>query len=97
MPRIIERLHRSPENAHQLAAHLGLDYRTGAPHHLLLLERNGAVARQLRRRVRGPQHELSPYLAEHFQELKGTLFERAGSRSVVCRGARLPGTLGAIR
>ncbi|MFZ0891422.1 MAG: winged helix-turn-helix domain-containing protein [Thermoplasmata archaeon] len=93
--RIIERLHRSPENAHQLAAHLGLDYRT-VRHHLLLLERNGAVARPVGDAYAAP-YELSPYLAEHFQELKGTLFERAGSRSVVRRGARLPGTLGAIR
>jgi predicted transcriptional regulator len=42
--RLLEELRRSPANAHQLAAALGLDYRT-VRHHLKILERNGAVTR----------------------------------------------------
>jgi hypothetical protein len=42
--RLLEELVRSPANAHQLAAALGLDYRT-VRHHLQILERNGAVTR----------------------------------------------------
>lgn len=42
--RLLEELTRSPANAHQLAASLGLDYRT-VRHHLRILERNGAVVR----------------------------------------------------
>jgi DNA-binding transcriptional ArsR family regulator len=42
--RLLEELRRSPANAHQLAALLGLDYRT-IRHHLRILERNGAVYR----------------------------------------------------
>lgn len=42
--RLLEALDRSPSNAHQLAALLGLDYRT-VRHHLRLLEQHGAVTR----------------------------------------------------
>jgi predicted transcriptional regulator len=42
--RILEALDRSPANAHQLAAAVGLDYRT-VRHHLKLLEKSGAVSR----------------------------------------------------
>jgi DNA-binding transcriptional ArsR family regulator len=42
--RLLEELTRSPANAHQLAAQLGLDYRT-VRHHLRLLEKSGAVIR----------------------------------------------------
>ena len=42
--RILEELRRSPANAHQLSATLGLDYRT-VRHHLRVLERSGAVTR----------------------------------------------------
>jgi DNA-binding transcriptional ArsR family regulator len=69
--RILERLERSPSNAHQLAASLGLDYRT-VRHHLRLLERNGAVARPVGEAYAAP-YELSPYLAEHFQDLREIL------------------------
>jgi predicted transcriptional regulator len=40
--RILEELRERPSNAHQLAAALGLDYRT-IRYHLRLLERNGLV------------------------------------------------------
>ncbi len=65
--RILVRLDRSPANAHQLASSLGLDYRT-VRHHLLLLERHGAIARPVGDAYAAP-YELSPYLAEHFQDL----------------------------
>lgn len=42
--RLLEALDRCPANAHQLAALLGLDYRT-VRHHLRILERNGAITR----------------------------------------------------
>ncbi|MGP8078141.1 MAG: ArsR/SmtB family transcription factor [Thermoplasmata archaeon] len=42
--RLLEELGRSPANAHQLSASLGLDYRT-VRHHLRILERSGAVTR----------------------------------------------------
>jgi DNA-binding transcriptional ArsR family regulator len=69
--RILDRLVRSPANAHQLASCLGLDYRT-VRHHLQLLERNGAVARPVGDAYAAP-YELSPYLAEHFQDLREAL------------------------
>jgi DNA-binding transcriptional ArsR family regulator len=93
--RILERLDRSPANAHQLAAYLDLDYRT-VRHHLQLLERNGAVARPMGEAYAAP-YELSPYLAEHLQDLKGELFERGGSHSVIRKAARLRGTMEVVR
>jgi hypothetical protein len=42
--RLLDELLRSPANAHQLSASLGLDYRT-VRHHLRILERSGAVTR----------------------------------------------------
>jgi len=42
--RIIESLRARPRNAHQLAADLGLDYRT-IRHHLDLLVKNGLLTR----------------------------------------------------
>jgi DNA-binding IclR family transcriptional regulator len=42
--RLLDELLRSPANAHQLSAALGLDYRT-VRHHLRVLERSGAVTR----------------------------------------------------
>jgi len=44
--RLLEELVRSPANAHQLAASVGLDYRT-VRHHLRVLEHHGAVTRPL--------------------------------------------------
>jgi DNA-binding transcriptional ArsR family regulator len=69
--RILERLERSPANAHQLSEYLDLDYRT-VRHHLRLLERNGAVSRPVGDAYATP-YELSPYLAEHFPDLRQTI------------------------
>jgi DNA-binding transcriptional ArsR family regulator len=66
--RILEELERSPANAHRLAAHLGLDYRT-VRHHLTLLERSGAVARPVGDAYAAP-YEISPYLALHLAALR---------------------------
>ncbi len=85
--RILERLERSPANAHQLAASLGLDYRT-VRHHLRLLERNGAIARPVGDAYAAP-YELSPYVAEHYQDLRHILFERARTHPAVRKGSRL--------
>lgn len=62
--RILELLHESPANAHQLSAAVGLDYRT-VRHHLRLLETNGAILRPLPNAY-APPYELAPYLAAHF-------------------------------
>jgi DNA-binding transcriptional ArsR family regulator len=93
--RLLERLHRSPANAHQLAASLGLDYRT-VRHHLQLLERNGAVARPVGDAYAAP-YELSPYLTEHFHDLKMELFEHGGPHSSMRKVARPRGSVEAIR
>ena len=69
--RILEELERSPANAHQLSASLGLDYRT-VRHHLKLLEQNGAVARPVGDAYAAP-YELTPYLAEHLPVLRETI------------------------
>ena len=74
--RILEELSQSPANAHQLASTLDLDYRT-VRHHLRLLEQNGAVARPVGDAYAAP-YELSPYLAEHFQDLREVLQPRRG-------------------
>lgn len=63
--RILELLHDSPANAHQLSALAGLDYRT-VRHHLRLLESNGAILRPLPNAY-APHYELAPYLAAHFE------------------------------
>lgn len=69
--RILQRLHATPANAHQIAAGLDLDYRT-VRHHLRLLERNGAIARPVKDAYAAP-YELAPYLAEHFDLVEGML------------------------
>jgi DNA-binding transcriptional ArsR family regulator len=74
--RILEELSQSPANAHQLSSTLNLDYRT-VRHHLRLLEQNGAVARPVGDAYAAP-YELSPYLADHFQDLRETLQPRRG-------------------
>ena len=74
--RILEELSQSPANAHQLSTTLNLDYRT-VRHHLRLLEHNGAVARPVGDAYAAP-YELSPYLAEHFQDLQEVLQSRRG-------------------
>jgi DNA-binding transcriptional ArsR family regulator len=75
--RILEELERSPANAHRLSSALGLDYRT-VRHHLKLLEQNGAIARPVGDAYASP-YELSPYLAEHFPDLRES-FRAAGQR-----------------
>ncbi|MGD0250726.1 MAG: winged helix-turn-helix domain-containing protein [Thermoplasmata archaeon] len=74
--RILEELSQSPANAHQLSSTLNLDYRT-VRHHLRLLEQNGAVARPVGDAYAAP-YELSPYLAEHFQDVREVLQSRRG-------------------
>jgi DNA-binding transcriptional ArsR family regulator len=90
--RILQHLHGTPANAHQIASSLALDYRT-VRHHLRLLERNGAIARPVKDAYAAP-YELAPYLAEHFdlveEMLPGPRRVRAQSRPV-----SLPG-LGAL-
>ena len=74
--RILEELNQSPANAHQLSSTLNLDYRT-VRHHLRLLEQNGAVARPVGDAYAAP-YELSPYLAEHFEDLRQAMQSRRG-------------------
>lgn len=93
--RILERLERSPANAYQLASALDLDYRT-VRHHLRLLETNGAVSRPVGDAYAAP-YELSPYLAEHFQDLREILLEGRPPGSRVHRESRLSGSRGAVR
>ena len=85
--RILEQLERSPANAHQLASSLNLDYRT-VRHHLRLLERNGAVTRPVGDAYAAP-YELSPYLTEHFQDLREILTTHRRASATLHRGARL--------
>jgi DNA-binding transcriptional ArsR family regulator len=76
--RLLQRLHETPANAHQLAANLALDYRT-VRHHLRLLERNGAVTRPVKEAYAAP-YELAPYLAEHFDLVEEMLPGHARAR-----------------
>lgn len=93
--RILERLERSPANAHQLASALELDYRT-VRHHLGLLERNGAVGRPVGDAYAAP-YELSPYLAEHFQDLREILAVQRRTPVPTHRRPRLRTAVGAVR
>jgi DNA-binding transcriptional regulator LsrR (DeoR family) len=88
--RILEELHRSPSNAHQLATVVGLDYRT-VRHHLRLLEQNGVVSRSVPNAY-APPYELSPYLAEHFDLVQTTVVAAPAPRSRRL-SARTPGSL----
>jgi len=74
--RILEELQSNPHNANQLAAALGMDYRT-VRHHLTLLERNGLVMRPVGRGYAAP-YDLSPDLAVHFGEIQA--IRESGSR-----------------
>ena len=89
--RILQRLHATPANAHQLASTLGLDYRT-VRHHLRLLERNGAITRPVKDAYAAP-YELAPYLTAHFELVEemqpGPRRPRASGRR-----ATLPGLAG---
>ena len=93
--RILEQLERSPANAHQLASSLDLDYRT-VRHHLRLLERNGAVGRPVGDAYAAP-YELSPYLAEHFQDLREALIYPGRTSATVHRRIRLRNTGGSAQ
>jgi len=93
--RILEVLERNPANAHQLSSALGLDYRT-VRHHLRLLESNGAVARPVGDAYAAP-YELSPYLGEHFQELKDALRSSRGGWSTARAGTPITRSAGAVR
>jgi hypothetical protein len=65
--RVLEELCRSPANAHQLAALLGLDYRT-IRHHLRILERNGAVYRPVGNAYAAP-YEISASAAVYLETI----------------------------
>jgi DNA-binding transcriptional ArsR family regulator len=93
--RILEQLERTPANAHQLSNALGLDYRT-VRHHLKLLESNGAVARPVGDAYAAP-YELSPYLAEHFQDLRDALVSSRGAWPAVRATSPVPQKTGAAR
>jgi hypothetical protein len=67
--RILDELTRSPANAHQLAAALGLDYRT-VRHHVHILERNGAITRPVGDAYASP-YELAPSTAAYLETLPG--------------------------
>ncbi len=66
--RILEELRVHPNNAHQLSAQLGIDYRT-IRHHLGLLERNGLVYRPVGRGYAAP-YELAPDVEVRFEEIR---------------------------
>jgi DNA-binding transcriptional ArsR family regulator len=93
--RILEQLERTPANAHQLSTALGLDYRT-VRHHLKLLESNGAVGRPVGDAYAAP-YELSPYLAEHFEDLRASLDSTRGAWPAVRATAPGPRRTGAAR
>ena len=76
--RILEELRVTPHNANQLAAALGMDYRT-VRHHLLLLERNGLVQRPVGRGYASP-YELAPELAVHFEAIQSVRESRHRGR-----------------
>jgi DNA-binding transcriptional ArsR family regulator len=91
--RILEELHRSPANAHQLSSALGLDYRT-VRHHLRLLEQNSVITRSVPGAY-APPYELSPYLADHFDLVRDTVVAPASPRArrAPARGSPPPAPL----
>jgi len=93
--RILGELSQSPANANQLSSALNLDYRT-VRHHLRLLEQNGAVARPVGDAYAAP-YELSPYLAEHYEDLREVLESRRGLVPNARGAHTLHGGLGAVR
>jgi predicted transcriptional regulator len=66
--RLLDELLRSPANAHQLSASLGLDYRT-TRHHLKILERNGAVTRPVGNAYAAP-YEICASTAAYLETLE---------------------------
>jgi hypothetical protein len=83
--RLLEALLRSPANAHQLAAALGLDYRT-VRHHLKILERNGAVTRPVGNAYAAP-YEICASASAYLETLEPAAPSPGGSRPL---GRRLP-------
>jgi hypothetical protein len=65
--RLLGELDRSPANPHQLAALLGLDYRT-IRHHLRVLERNGAITRPMGAAYAAP-YEIVPAASAYLETL----------------------------
>jgi DNA-binding IclR family transcriptional regulator len=76
--RLLEELVRSPANAHQLAAALGLDYRT-VRHHLKILERNGAVARPVGNAYAAP-YEICASTSAYLETLEPRALPHTGGR-----------------
>jgi hypothetical protein len=94
--RILDELVRSPANAHQLSAVLGLDYRT-VRHHLRLLERNGAVTRPVGDAYATP-YELAPSAAAYLETVAsnppspgGLVPSKAGRSAARPSSVRVPG------
>ena len=84
--RLLKTLSQSPANAHQLAAILGLDYRT-VRHHLRILERNGAITRPVGDAYATP-YEICDSTSAYLGSLEGS----AGSvRSIPQRKSRPSG------
>jgi DNA-binding IclR family transcriptional regulator len=78
--RLLEHLVRSPANAHQLAAALGLDYRT-VRHHLRILERNGAVTRPVGNAYAAP-YEICASTSAYLETLEPTALAPRAGRSL---------------
>ena len=83
--RLLDELSRSPANANQLSAALGLDYRT-VRHHLKILERSGAVTRPVGEAYAAP-YEICASTSAYLE----TLDVRSGPNLVVsAMGRRRP-------
>lgn len=95
--RLLEELGRSPANAHQLSAALGLDYRT-VRHHLKLLERHGAVTRPVGDAYATP-YEICASTSAYLETVEEAAGPTPGGHGVGRRGARpaLPSSSGALR
>ncbi|MCI4353745.1 MAG: winged helix-turn-helix domain-containing protein [Thermoplasmata archaeon] len=88
--RLLDRLRAAPMNANELAASLGLDYRT-VRHHLTLLESAGAVVRPLGG-MYGSPYEVTAYLMAQLPALEAEQRHRGQGRAP--RPRPLRGTLG---
>ncbi|MGP8072467.1 MAG: ArsR/SmtB family transcription factor [Thermoplasmata archaeon] len=84
--RLLEELGRSPANAHQLSATLGLDYRT-VRHHLRILERSGAVMRPVGDAYATP-YEISASTSAYLETLTTSPPPTRDGRPDGRRGAR---------
>ncbi|HLM90496.1 MAG TPA: winged helix-turn-helix domain-containing protein [Thermoplasmata archaeon] len=95
--RLLEELGRSPANAHQLSAALGLDYRT-VRHHLRILERSGAVIRPVGDAYATP-YEICASTSAYLETVDASPPPTRDGRRVVRRGARpaVPSAPGGLR